>query len=100
MMIQKKLITNGWTVQCKLRKMKEVLGFKAKGRKTLRSAGIFELREAATLYATTRDLDSGDTFSWDQHHDPKSASFQMKTDRLRPIYRHFIASFLEVTVCY
>jgi len=49
-----------------IEKIKEALGFKAKGRKVLRSDDTFELREALTPYGTTNDLDLGNTFLWDQ----------------------------------
>ena len=46
--------------------MKESLGFKAKGRKIIHSDDTFELREVLTPYEKTNNLDSGNTFLWDQ----------------------------------
>ena len=53
-----------------IEKMKDSLGFRAKGRKIHRSDDTFELREALTPYGTTNDLDSGNTFLWDQQSQP------------------------------
>ena len=81
------LTTNGWTVQCQtdnrgkeskwtqsiavgsktfIEKMKEALGFRAKGRKIICADDTFELREVLAPYGKANNLDSGNTFLWDQ----------------------------------
>jgi hypothetical protein len=47
-------------------KMKETLGFRATGRKIICADDTFELREGQTPYSEANDLDSGNTFLWDQ----------------------------------
>ena len=47
-------------------KIKEGLGFRAIGRKIRRADDSFELRETLTPYGTSNDLESGNTFLWNQ----------------------------------
>ncbi len=47
-------------------KMKEALGFKAKGSKINYADDTIELREAITPYGKADNLDSGNTFLWSQ----------------------------------
>ena len=47
-----------------VKKMKEDLGFKAKGRKIISTDDTFELREAITPYGKVTEPDSGNTFLW------------------------------------
>ena len=47
-------------------KMKEALGYRATGRKIIYANDTFELREGQTSYGESSDLDSGNTFLWDQ----------------------------------
>ena len=47
-------------------KMKEALGYRATGRKIICANDTFELREGQTSYGEASDLDSGNTFLWDQ----------------------------------
>ena len=47
-------------------KIKEVLGFRAKGRKIRRAGDSFELRETLKPYGTTTALEPENTFLWDQ----------------------------------
>ena len=47
-------------------KMKEALGFRATGRKIISADDTFELREVQMPYGKTNNLDSGNTFLWDQ----------------------------------
>jgi hypothetical protein len=47
--------------------MKEALGFRATGRKIICTGGTFELREVLTPYGKANNLDSGNTFLWNQH---------------------------------
>lgn len=47
-------------------KMKEALGFRATGRKIIYADDTFELREVQMPYGKANNLDSGNTFLWDQ----------------------------------
>ncbi len=49
-----------------IEKMKEALGFRAKGRKIVCANDTYELRELLTPYGKANNLDSGNTFLWDQ----------------------------------
>jgi len=49
-----------------IEKMKEALGFRAKGRKLICADDSFELRELLTPYGKANSQDSGNTFLWDQ----------------------------------
>jgi putative transposase len=49
-----------------IEKMKESLGFRAKGRKIICADDTFELREILTPYGKARNQDSGNTYFWDQ----------------------------------
>ena len=49
-----------------IEKVKEALGFRAKGRKIICADDTFELREVLTPYGKANDLDSGNTFLWGQ----------------------------------
>ena len=49
-----------------IEKMKEALGFRAKGRKIICADDTFELREVLTSYGKAKNQDSGNTFLWDQ----------------------------------
>jgi putative transposase len=49
-----------------IEKMKAALGFRAKGRKIISANDSLELREALTPYGKANNLDSGNTFLWDQ----------------------------------
>jgi hypothetical protein len=49
-----------------IEKMKETLGFKAKGRKINYADDTFELREVLTPYGKANSQESGNTFLWDQ----------------------------------
>jgi len=49
--------------------MKESFGFRATGRKVICGDDIFELREAITPYGKANNLDSGNTFLWNQPFD-------------------------------
>ena len=49
-----------------IEKMKEALGFRASGRKVICADDTFELREVLTLYGKANNLDSGNTFLWNQ----------------------------------
>jgi hypothetical protein len=46
--------------------MKEALGFRATGRKIICTDDTFELREELTPYSKANNLDSGNTFLWNQ----------------------------------
>jgi hypothetical protein len=46
--------------------MKEALGFRAKGRKIICADDTVELRDGLTPYGKASNLDSGNTFSWNQ----------------------------------
>ena len=50
-----------------IEKMKEALGFRATGRKIICADETFELREMLTRYGKANNLDSGNTFLWNQH---------------------------------
>ena len=56
--------------KCKtfIEKMKESLGVRAKGRKIISADGTFELREVLTPFGKANNLDSGNTFLWDQNN--------------------------------
>ena len=49
-----------------VKKMKEALGFRAKGRKIICADDTFELRQELTLYGKANNLNSGNTFLWNQ----------------------------------
>ena len=49
-----------------IEKVKEALGFRARGRKIRRAGDCFELRETLKSYGATNALASGNTFLWDQ----------------------------------
>ena len=49
-----------------IEKMKEALGFRARGIKIICADDTYELREAITAYGKANDLDSGNTFLWNQ----------------------------------
>jgi len=49
-----------------IEKMKESLGFKANGRKIICADDAFELRKVITPYGKANNLDSGNTFLWNQ----------------------------------
>jgi hypothetical protein len=46
--------------------MKETLGFRATGGKIICADDTFELREALPPYGKANNLDSGNTFLWEQ----------------------------------
>jgi putative transposase len=62
---------NKWTqsiavgVKTFIEKMKEVLGFRAKGRMIICADDNFELREVLTPYGKANNQASGNTFLWD-----------------------------------
>ena len=49
--------------------MKEAPGYRATGGKIICVNDSFELRQGQTSYGETSDLDSGNTFLWDQSID-------------------------------
>ena len=49
-----------------IEKIKEALGFRAKGRKIISTGDTFELREGQVPYGDADHLDSDNTFLWDQ----------------------------------
>jgi len=49
-----------------IEKMKEALGFRATGRKIICADDTFELRQVLTPYGKANNLDSGNTYIWDQ----------------------------------
>ena len=49
-----------------VKKMKEAPGFRAKGRKIICADDTFELREVLRPYGKANNLDSGNTFLWNQ----------------------------------
>ena len=56
-------------------KVKESLGFRAKGRKVIQDDETFELREVLTPYGKTNSLISGNMFLWDQQPQPLISQF-------------------------
>jgi putative transposase len=50
-----------------IKKMKERLGFRARGRKIISAGDAFELREVVAPYGKADYLDSGNTFVWNQN---------------------------------
>ena len=58
--------TQGIAVGSKMfiEKIKDALGFRAKGRKITSSDDTFELREGQVSYGAADKLDSGNTFLW------------------------------------
>jgi hypothetical protein len=48
-----------------IEKMKEIFGYKVKGRKIICADDSFELREMLTPYAKANNQYSGNTFLWD-----------------------------------
>ena len=53
-----------------IEKMKESIGFRARGRKIIGSDDTFELREVITPYGKANNLDSGNSFLWNQPPPP------------------------------
>jgi len=53
-----------------IEKMKESLGFRARGRKIICADDTYELREALSPYGKSESQDSGNTFLWDQPRPP------------------------------
>jgi len=53
-----------------IEKMKETLGFRARGRKIICADDSFELREKITPYGEANNLDFGNTFLWNQPSQP------------------------------
>ena len=49
-----------------IEKMKGALGFRARGRKIICADDIFELREAVAPFGNTDNLDTGNTYLWNQ----------------------------------
>jgi hypothetical protein len=49
-----------------IEKMKEALGYRATGRKIISADDTFELRETITPFGNADNLDSGNTFLWNQ----------------------------------
>ncbi|MBT8364504.1 MAG: hypothetical protein KJP23_07335 [Deltaproteobacteria bacterium] len=49
-----------------IEKMKESLGFRAKGRKMIGADDTYELREAVAPFGNADNLDSGNTYLWNQ----------------------------------
>ena len=49
-----------------IEKIKEALGFKARGRKIHRAGDAYELRESLKPYGITNATEPGNTFLWDQ----------------------------------
>jgi len=49
-----------------MEKMKDSLGFRATGRKIISGDDTFELREVIKPYGKADNLESGNTFLWDQ----------------------------------
>jgi hypothetical protein len=70
--VQKSIVFGSKTF---IEKMKEAPGFKATGRKIICAEDIFELREVITPFGDAENLDSENTYLWNQ-----------PVDRLR-IYR-------------
>ena len=48
-----------------IEKIKEALGFRARGRKIISTDDTFELRDGQASYGAANKLDSGNTFLWD-----------------------------------
>jgi hypothetical protein len=46
--------------------MKKALGYRAKGRKIISANDTFELREAVAPFGNADNLDSGNTYLWNQ----------------------------------
>jgi hypothetical protein len=49
-----------------IERMKGTLGFRARGRKTICADDTYELREEIRPYGKTNNLNSGNTFIWNQ----------------------------------
>ena len=49
-----------------IEKMKKALGYRAKGRKIISADDTFELREAVAPFGNADNLDSGNTYLWNQ----------------------------------
>jgi putative transposase len=63
-----------------IEKMKDALGFRARGRRIIGADDIFELREVITPYGKENNLDSGNTFLWNQQSHPLNGEFLNKID--------------------
>ena len=49
-----------------IEKMKKALAYSAKGRKIINAEDTFELREAVAPFGNADNLDSGNTYLWNQ----------------------------------
>jgi putative transposase len=49
-----------------IEKMKKTLGYRVTGRKIMSADDTFELQESITPFGNADNLDSGNTFLWDQ----------------------------------
>ena len=58
-----------------IEKMKGALGFRARGRKIICADDTFELREVVTPYGKANNVDSGNTFFWNQQSSPLIGRF-------------------------
>ncbi len=58
-----------------IEKMKKNLGYRATGRKIISADDTFELRESITPFGNADNLDSGNTFLWNQQPPPLIGQF-------------------------
>jgi len=78
-----------------IEKMKEALGFRAKGRKVICADDSFELRELLTPYGKANSQDSGNTFLWDQPIDRLPSRTSGSNDRIYRPLPSLISQFLH-----
>ena len=75
--------------------MKESLGFRATGRKIIYGDDTLELREVITPYGKAKNLDSGNTFLWNQPIDRLPSRTSESNDRIYRPPASLIGQFLH-----
>ena len=73
--------------------MKKTLGFRATGRKIIGADDTFELREVQSPYGEASDLDSGNTFLWEQPPPRLIGQFLHKNWSIKSEIRAFLDIF-------
>jgi len=75
--------------------MKKALGYRAKGRKIISADDIFELREVIAPFGNADNLDSGNTYLWNQPIDSLPSGTSESNDRIYGQPPSLIGQFLH-----
>ena len=77
-----------------IEKMKKALGYRTKGRKIISADDTFELREAIAPFDNADNLDSGNTYLWNQPIDRLPSRTSGSNDRIYrpppPLFDQFL----------